>query len=407
MSKTKKNKKTKHKSNKKQTNKRKKTNKIKLLPNVTPNYINKISEIILNNVPQNADKHPKSVLNKNVIESYAPSINKELVTMKSINREQALDCNNEDAFNLREPLKIGIPGKIFGKTCVVYSDKHAKKFLLKNLSANKHVEINKIIPPKQSQSNCWFNTMFVSLFISDKGRKFFHFFRQLMILGTQANGDKIPEELRNGFALLNYGIDASLTGNKYAYIMDTNAIIRSIYDVMPEVYKDKLPFIVDINESSNPIRYYLSLLYYLHNKSVLINYIPNTNNNWKEDIIKTSHKNNKKHIPDIIVLEFYDNASTNTTNKPRSFIIKDIKYSLDSCIIRDTSKEHFSATLTCEGKEMAYDGLSFHRLVPLEWKKYINSNFVWGFDDNNNNNSSHLKWNFTNGYQMLIYYRVR
>jgi hypothetical protein len=56
---------------------------------------------------------------------------------------------------------------------------------------------------------------------------------------------------------------------------------------------------------------------------------------------------------------------------------------------------------------MAYDGMSFHRLVPLEWKKYINSDFSWGFDGSNDVGGIPLKWNFTHGYQMLIYYRVK
>ena len=56
---------------------------------------------------------------------------------------------------------------------------------------------------------------------------------------------------------------------------------------------------------------------------------------------------------------------------------------------------------------MAYDGMSYHRLVPLSWKKYINSDFSWGFEGSNNTDGSALKWNFKHGYQMLIYYRVK
>ena len=106
-------------------------------------------------------------------------------------------------------------------------------------------------------------------------------------------------------------------------------------------------------------------------------------------------------------MEFYDKASGTTTNKPRSFSIKGAKYSLDSCVIRDTTQQHFCATIMCDSKEMAYDGMSYHRLVPLEWKKYINSDFSWGFEGSNNSDGTPLKWNFTNGYQMLIYYRVK
>ena len=85
-----------------------------------------------------------------------------------------------------------------------------------------------------------------------------------MIEGIQANGEAIPSKLRNGFALLNYAIDACLTGNKYAYILDTNTIIRNIYENMPDSYKKKMPYITNIDEAGNPIRYYTSLIYYLH-----------------------------------------------------------------------------------------------------------------------------------------------
>ena len=330
---------------------------------------------------------------------YSPTVNKELVTLKSISRESVIDCNHEKAFELIEPLQIGISEKLFGKNCVPYYDPTAVKFLLKNLSANKHIKIDKIIPPIQSQSNCWFNTMFVTLFVSDKGRKFFHFFRQLMIEGLQADGSSIPLNLRNGFALLNYAIECCLTGNKYAYILNTNAIIRNIYTNIPQSYKDKLPYIADIDEAGNPVRYYDSLIYYLNNKSIQLAFIQNTNDKWKDHIFNQI----QNQTPHIIILEFYDEESKKTTNKQQSFFVKENKYVIDSAIIRDTTRKHFSATLTCNRKEMAYDGMSFHRIVPFNWKKYINSNFVWEFFGTPKN----LQWNFTHGYQMLIYYRVK
>jgi hypothetical protein len=388
-------------------NRKKLTNYI-LLPDLTPRRINEVSEIINNDSPKNLPVLSNSVL---INGSYSPSINKELVVLQSIPRENVLDCNNLKAFQLQEPLLIGIKGKLFGKTCIPYYEPEAIKFLLKNLSANKHVIIEKIVPPIQSQSNCWFNTMFVSLFVSDKGRKFFHFFRQLMIEGKQSNGSQIPPNLWNAFALFNYSIDACLTGNKFAYVLDTNSIIRNIYEVIPKSYKDKFPFIRNIDEAGNPIRYFFSLIYYLNSKSLQVSFIQNTNANWKDKILKNIQK--ETHLPHIIILEIMDKedfSSGNsglTTNKPKSFFIKGAKYSLDSCIIRDTTQQHFCSTLTCDNKEMAYDGMSFSRLVPLEWKKYINSNFNWSFEGSNNSDGSPLKWNFTHGYQMLIYYRVK
>ena len=386
---------TKHKKHSKHV----KTRKLKfikniILPNLTPEDINEVSEVIF-------QETFKSHLDNSVASSYSPSINKELVTLKSISREKVIDCNNEKAFELSEPLQIGIFKKLFGKNCVPYYEPKAVKFLLKNLSANKHIKIDKIIPPIQSQSNCWFNTMFVTLFVSDKGRKFFHFFRQLMIEGIQADGSSIPLKLRNGFALLNYAIECCLTGDKYAYILNTNAIIHNIYTNIPQNYKNKLPYITNIDDAGNPIRYYDSLIYYLNNKSIQLTFIKNTNNKWKDDILNQVQIQNQ--IPHIIILEFYDEESKKTTNKQQTFVIKGSKYILDSIIIRDTSQQHFSATLTCEGKEIGYDGMSFHRIVPFNWKKYINSNFFWEFLGTQAN----LKWNFTHGYQMLIYYRVK
>jgi hypothetical protein len=384
------------------------------LPNRTPYNINEISAIIFENAPKELPPLANSVAileQNNGPASYSPTVNKELVMLQSIQREQVHNCNNQKAFELKEPLQIGISGKIFGKNCVPYYDPKAIKYLLKNLSANKHIKIDKIVPPVQNQSNCWFNTMFVTLFVSDKGRKFFHFFRQLMIEGIQSNGELIPQKLRNGLALLNYAIESCLTGNRYAYILDTNAIIRNIYDAVPESYKEKLPYITNVDEAGNPMRYYGSIIHYLHNKSLQFMFIKDANEKWKDMIIKDIEK--EVHLPHFIILEIYDGVnktsgmSGTTTNKPRSFLIKGAKYSLDSCVIRDTTQQHFCSTLTCESKEMSYDGMSYHRLVPLEWKKYINSDFSWGFEGSNDSDGTPLKWNFTHGYQMLMYYRVK
>jgi hypothetical protein len=390
------------------------TKKIHKIPNKTSRFVNKISKAIFYNVPVQMKPLDSSVtiLHQNTgTESYSPTINQELVMLQSIEREQVGDCNNQKAFELKEPLQIAINGTLFGKKCVPYYDSKAIKFLLKNLSANKHVKPDKIVPPIQMQSNCWFNTMFVTLFVSDKGRKFFHFFRQLMIEGVQSNGNHIPDKLKNGFALLNYAIDACLTGNKYAYILDTNSIIRNIYDAIPELYKNKFPYIKNIDESGNPLHYYDSLIRYLNNKSLDLLYIRGATDKWKDMIMKGIDSHN--HLPHCIILEIYDGinntsgSSGNTTNKPRSFFINKAKYSLDSCVIRDISQQHFCCTLTCENNDMAYDGMSYHRLVPLSWKKYINSDFSWEFDGSTNFDGTPLKWNFTHGYQMLLYYRVK
>jgi hypothetical protein len=335
-------------------------------------------------------------------DSYSPSINRQLVTLKSISRQPLVDCNTNKAFSLKQPIEINIDNK-----CYPYSSNTAKRFLLKNLSANKHINAKNIITPIQALGNCWFNTMFVTLFVSDKGRKFFHFFRQLMIEGkTSDNNKPIPKNLKNGLALLNYAIDACLTGNEFAYKMDTNTIIKDIYNNLPSKYKDVLPYITNIKEAGNPIRYYGSLIYYLHDKSIQLAFISACNNKWKTQLLNKL-KEYETEKPHLIILEFFDDESKVVTNKPTKFALPNgAQYKLDSCIIRNTMGHHFSSLLTCEKKEYGYDGMSFHRLVPLSWKKHLNKDFIWQFEGSTDNDDELLEWNFKSGYQMLVYYRV-
>jgi len=394
--------------------KKPKTRKIKkqkriILKNNTPKDIIKLSNEISENLPTGNGIRSLNITQSS---SYAPSINNELVSLKSIPRGNLVDCNNETAFQLKEPLKISIPGKLFGKYCVKYDDPDAKKYLLQNLSANKHIIPSKIVPPIQLKSNCWFNAMFVAFFISDKGRKFFHYFRQLMIEGKQADGTIIQPGLRNAFALLNFAIEASLNGNQYAYEMDTNNIIRQIYDSLPKKYHKKLPYIVKENNAGNPIKYYFSIIDYLGSYELDILYIDNlkTYPSWRERI--RNKMRNERHLPHIIILEIYDahnetpGYSGEITDKPTKFTIGDTEYELDSCIIRDMEQQHFCATIMTENKEMAYDGMSFHRIVPMKWKNNLNNSSQWTFKGSTDLDGNNLEWSFLHGYQMLIYYRI-
>ena len=392
--------------------------------------------------------------------SYRPTINFDLVPLKSIPREPLLDCNIKDAFQSRasllknQPLKkvepnkqvfystfsksgfaplfpkvalqIGIPGYIYGKYCHDYNSPEAKRFLLKNLSANKHVNPANIVPPIQSQGNCWFNAMFVMFFVSDKGRKFFHFFRQLMIEGRQRDGSVIPENIRNAFALLNFGIDACLTGNKFAYEFDTNSIIHQLFYSIPKKYRTD--YVVDVKQASNPILYYTSIINYLNqgtkvqaplarpsgealprtpplsgfapvSKKVDMLVLRKTKADWKEQALR--YIRSSAHLPHVIVLEIFDDDAATFDRKPVSFQIDNSLYKIDSATIRDTTKQHFCSTITCETREMAYDGMSFHRLVPLVWKDKLNTDSNWQFAGTDEK----LVWNFTKCYQMLLYYR--
>jgi len=334
------------------------------------------------------------------IRSYSPTINKELVTLATIQREEIRSCNLQQAYQLKEPLKIAIP---YTTKCVEYYKSEAINFLLKNLRANKHVDPNKIVPPMQSRGNCWFNAMFVTFFVSDKGRKFFHFLRQLMIKGIQKNKTPMPSNLRNAFALLNFGIDSCLQGNDFAYELDTNSIIYDLFKNIPKEFKDRFPAIVNIDIAGNPLLYYVAIIEYLRNDSIQMLFLRGADDYWKEKIAKSI---NTSRLPHFIILEFFEEEAIKCNKKPLSFKIKNAKYEIDSAVIRDLTKSHFCSTITCEGEEMGYDGMSFHRLVPFKWKHKINKNITWQFEGSKHLNGNPMQWNFMKSYQLLIYYRV-
>lgn len=329
--------------------------------------------------------------------SYSPSINKHLVTIRSSrSRKSIVKCNNYKAFLLKEPIQINVNGN-----CYPYTSYVAQHFLLDNLRANKHINPNKIITPVQSHSNCWFNTMFVCFFMSDKGRKFFHFFRQMMIEGKRANREPIPSKLWNAFALLNFAIEVCLTGNQYAYSLNTNKIIHDIYLAINE--DNKNPHIVDVDFANNPIMYYKGLMNYLNMEDINVIDFYAHNHFWikqVEDFIRSN-----KNPPHIIVLSIMDTESKLITNKLKEFTVGDYKYILDSSVVRDDEKEHFCATITCDGKEFGYDGASFHRLVKMNWKNNLNKDKKWKFKGTERGPGDPLYWSYMNGYQMLIYYR--
>ena len=79
-----------------------------------------------------------------------------------------------------------------------------------------------------------------------------------MIEGKQQDGSAIPEKLRDAFALLNFGVDACLTGNEFAYKFNTNSIIHLLYKAIPSSYKQSYPYIVDIDQAGNPMLYFPS-----------------------------------------------------------------------------------------------------------------------------------------------------
>lgn len=324
--------------------------------------------------------------------SYSPEINKEI--QQQITGEVCdlfIDINFEDYYSTGKPLMLYDSNEVdFQDRYKPYDSVEYRSLLIERLDFE--FDVDKIIPPNQNDSNCWFNSMFMTLFVSDKGRKFFKFFRYLMIEGKQSLGIEIPEGLKIAFAYLNYAIDACLTGNCSMYDLDTNNIIKRVYENIP--IENKSEWIRDVGEDGNPIAYYMDIMNYLKNNTLYYFYIFDINCKWKDKLHQEFLQNDE--IPEIIIMDFSQN--NHCTNKPVTFKINHIKYILDSICILDVEENHFCTLLTCDGKDYFYDGFNKTKLIPFEWKKKINKDYSWV--------SNSLQYNCMKSYQTYIYYRV-
>lgn len=353
--------------------------------------------------------------------SFSPEVNKVLVSINSnSSASNIIGCGlatqlrgkkfkpnkkRNDKSLFMQTMKINI-GKGDESECVDRNDPRAQELLLDNLKASSKITCNNIIMPVQLKSNCWFNTMFACMFISDKGRKFFRFFRQMMIEGKLSNGVLItPQKLSDSFFLLNAAVEASYnsTNNKnvknLALAMDTNNIITRIYNSIPKSKRGSS--VLDVDAANNPLSYYNDIIGYLGNPS--ISFVRLDYSSFNKVIT-----NNISVKADIYAVEFMDDQSKRFSERPLSFSLHGSKYVLDSAIIRDVAMYHFCAVITCGGVEYGYDGASMSRLNKFSWKKYINKDKEWTFEGSNfnENRKTPILWNFRSSYQILFYYRV-
>ncbi len=120
-------------------------------------------------------------------------------------------------------------------------------------------------------------------------------------------------------------------------------------------------------------------------------------------------------IPKVIFVEVQDTPSGKfKTPKKLEFVVdranilgrkniqpgKKYSYKLDAAVLRNTSKIHFSAYITINGIDYGFDGESYSRLEKFNWKSKLNKNTQWRFAE-----QYETYFNFTKGYQILIYYR--
>jgi hypothetical protein len=403
--------------------------------NEIKNEIKNINKSITNYVKKQDIKEQKRMfrtynprLSKSVSikrRSYSPSINNKLLihSLKTLPKMSIKLCDNLLHINVNN-------------SCLPYNDKKVQSLLLHNLKASKHLDVTRFIPPLQFLSNCWFNTMFVTFFFSDKGRKFFRFFRELMITGKKIDSTLIPEKIAKIFFILNLFIEASYNQTSKSNILfdkinsltdklNTNYFVYHIYAIINKSTKSINPDLLisnsneiydipNIEDPGNPLTYYETILKYLKYNTLKLFKHSLTKKVAIDEVLQSKFIANMDNvipiIPDIIILEdfksgtTFNNVITLTTAQSISYT-----YVLDALII--TNKDHFDpeanshfvSVLTVNGLEYKFDGSSLSKLSRFDWKKMINVDKDWVFEEDPKYEPE--LYNFTKGYKIMFYYR--
>ena len=364
-----------------------------------------------NPTPTNMRQFTREIANeiRSTNKSFTPIINAKLKLITSKPRSNLLDCGVRTALGKTgaEPSILISIGNTDNGTpkCISADSMDGQALLLRNFASSEKIKCNSLIMPAQRHSNCWFNCMFATFFVSDKGRKFMRAFRQLMIEGKTMSGTIIqPKKLRNALLLFNLAIEACYGGPAgHDIAINTNNIISAIYNSIPKKYHG----IKDIDMYGNPYYFYNDLLTYLNAdttdtpRMVSYKYEDSVSEFFSGKIIQNT-------IADIIVIQLTDiniknrAASSKFANKP--FMISTMQgqtYALDSVIVRDTTGNHFCACLHCNGNQYTYDGAVTSDLVKDNWTKHYNSSNIWEIQGSRN------KWNFMDAYLLAFYYRIK
>ena len=348
------------------------------------------------------------------IKSYSPAVNQEFVTNNE-DRADIFKCATSfDDLLLKYKISIG-KNKNGKPTCRSLNSQQAKDVLINNLN-NIRINEDQIIAPIQKHSNCWFNALFVCFFFSDKGRKFFKYFRRLMILGKYPDGSNMPEKLARGLTIWNLCIEASYDNKDLALSMNTNKVIEQIYKSLTKKQKKDNNEIRNIKQAGNPVYYYFQILRNVLKNKELPFFLPNVDKSFKimeQRSLKDAGLNTD--TPDVIFFQFHGlNRFKGSNIDFLKIKLDNIIYQLDSVTVRDTAKRHFCALITVNGKGMGFDGASFSRLSPFDWKPRLqnihNRNIDWEFEGSifkgGKENGKPIIWNFNESYLILKYYRI-
>ena len=362
---------------------------------------------------------PNSIPQLKRMKSYSPLVNQEFVTNNE-NRADIFKCTSGNWQDLLDTYKISVGKNKNGKPkCKSLNSQEAKDILINNLN-NIRINEDQIIAPIQKQSNCWFNALFVCFFFSDKGRKFFKYFRRLMILGKHPNGSKMKAKLAKGLMIWNLCIEASYDNKDLALSMNTNRVIEQIYQSLYVGERKLYPDIRRTGQAGNPIAYYYQILKkMLGNNELPFLWLSEKNSVQilNQDSIKSVLPNVK--TPDVLFFQFDGLQGIFSPEKMAKYNFLKIKldninYQLDSVTVRDTDKRHFCALITVNEKGMGFDGASFSRLNPFDWKAKLQDpekrKIDWEFEGSvfkgGAEDGKAILWNFNKSYLILKYYRI-
>jgi hypothetical protein len=345
--------------------------------------------------------------------SLRPNINQELASVHAGEVKDLFVCGVRERLEktaASAPLKIPVGNTVSkGKPkCVDATSKIARDKMLENFRREGKLDPHSIIAPMQFHANCWFNTMFMSLFVSDKGRIFMRFFRQLMIEGKTIKGRQItPTKLNEALVLLNLAIEACYNHTRSAknigLALNTNNIIHSIYDSIPDSYKTKHAGIRDVDQYGNPYTFYKDLIEYLTDspnesaKMVTVKEI---------ESVTAFYNGSLNENADIIAVQVTDSGAAGRAtpmdagSMAKIVSLPNAKYTLDSFVARDVTKMHFCCGIKINGNEYIFDGAAFSPLTKRRWTAKLGENVNWSVKGSQNT------WNFSKGYSILLYYKT-
>ena len=241
-----------------------------------------------------------------------------------------------------------------------------------------------------------------------------------MIVGKYLDNTPLPKKTQWPLFMYNKYIDSVLqkkTPDNHAWLMDTNNIIRKLYN--------SLGIGVKTGEAYNPIYLYNELIKFMTknhtiSKNIIIHklylkfmkYGYDFKNIGNFSLLTTTNIKNKQYIPHILSLRSngYENHGNVLKQKIKIVVDKvEYIYQLDSCVMLDNMGEHFCSCITFNGKQLIHDGYMESRHEPLQWKSYlcdkknIRKSIILNYENGYKNTFNFAKTPYCDAF----YYRIK